>query len=169
MDLKVGVVKGNGQQIDLETGEIGLHSTPTDVGHVLVGSSMKEGMTIETHNNTKGLVRAFDARPASAVDVQHDSRPGEFGNDTWKDGSWAINGNTGVWTQITVDEELGIGYLPVESPTSDYYGGGRPGNNLFGESLVAVDLKTGQRKWHFQLVHHPIWDHDIRRRRSCST
>jgi len=66
-----------------------------------------------------------------------------------------------VWTQITVDEELGLVYLPVESPSSDYYGGKRPGNNLYGESLVAVDLKTGQRKWHFQLVHHPIWDHDI--------
>jgi quinoprotein glucose dehydrogenase len=88
-------------------------------------------------------------------------RPGEFGNDTWLNGSWAVNGNAGVWTQITVDEELGLVYLPVESPSSDYYGGKRPGNNLYGESLVAVDLKTGQRKWHFQLVHHPIWDHDI--------
>ena len=66
-----------------------------------------------------------------------------------------------MWTQITVDEELGLVYLPVESPSSDYYGGKRPGNNLYGESLVCVDLKTGQRKWHFQLVHHPIWDHDI--------
>jgi quinoprotein glucose dehydrogenase len=66
-----------------------------------------------------------------------------------------------VWTQITVDEELGLVYLPVESPTSDYYGGKRPGDNLFGESLVCVDLKTGQRKWHFQFVHHPIWDHDM--------
>jgi quinoprotein glucose dehydrogenase len=66
-----------------------------------------------------------------------------------------------VWTQISVDEQLGLVYLPVESPTSDYYGGHRPGNNLFGESLVCVDLKTGQRKWHFQLVHHPLWDMDI--------
>jgi len=69
--------------------------------------------------------------------------------------------NTGVWTQITVDEEAGLAYLPVESPTSDFYGGHRPGNNLYGESLVAVDLKTGQRKWHFQIVHHPIWDYDL--------
>ena len=87
--------------------------------------------------------------------------PGEFGNDTWENGSWAANGNTGVWTQMTVDEELGLVYLPVESPTSDYYGGHRPGNNLFGESLVCVDLKTGKRKWHFQVVHHPIWDYDL--------
>ena len=66
-----------------------------------------------------------------------------------------------MWTQITVDEQLGLVYLPVESPTGDYYGGHRPGNNLYGESLVCVDLKTGQRKWHFQLVHHPLWDMDI--------
>ena len=66
-----------------------------------------------------------------------------------------------MWTQITVDEELGLVYLPVETPTSDYYGGHRPGNNLFAESLVCVDLKTGQRKWHFQLVHHPLWNYDM--------
>ena len=66
-----------------------------------------------------------------------------------------------MWTQITVDEELGLVYLPVESPSSDYYGGKRPGNNLFGESLVCVDLQTGKRKWHFQFVHHAIWDHDM--------
>jgi quinoprotein glucose dehydrogenase len=72
-----------------------------------------------------------------------------------------VNGNTGVWTQITVDEELGLVYLPVETPTSDFYGGHRPGNNLFAESLVCVDLKTGKRKWHFQMVHHPLWDHDL--------
>ena len=154
---------GNGQQIDLETGEIGLHSTPTVVRDtIIVGSSMKEGMTITTHNNTKGLVRAFDARTGKVQWTFNTiPRPGEVGNDTWLNGSWAVNGNTGVWTQITVDEELGLVYLPVESPSSDYYGGKRPGNNLFGESLVCVDLKTGQRKWHFQLVHHPIWDHDI--------
>src|ERR1044071_5716443 len=163
VDLKVGVVYGDGKQIDLEKGEIGLHSTPTVVKDtIIVGSSMKEGMTIETHNNTKGLVRAFDARTGRLQWTFHTiPRPGEPGNDTWLNGSWAVNGNTGVWTQITVDEELGVVYRPVESPSSDYYGGKRPGNNLYGESLVCVDLKTGQRKWHYQLVHHPIWDHDI--------
>jgi quinoprotein glucose dehydrogenase len=163
VDLKVGVVYGNNHPIDLETGEIGLHSTPTVVNDtIIVGSSMKEGMTITTHNNTKGIVRAFDARTGKLRWTFNTiPRPGEPGNETWLDGSWAVNGNTGVWTQITVDEELGLVYLPVESPSSDYYGGKRPGDNLYGESLVCVDLKTGQRKWHFQLVHHPIWDHDI--------
>ena len=88
-------------------------------------------------------------------------QPGEVGNETWLRDSWAYTGNTGVWAQISVDEELGIAYLPVELPTHDYYGGERPGNTLFGESLVAVDLQTGQRKWHYQLVHHGLWDMDI--------
>ena len=163
VDLKVGVTVGDGKPIDLDAGEIGLHSTPTVVKDVvLVGSAMKEGMTVRTHNNTKGLARAFDARTGRLIWTFNTiPKPGEFGNDTWLENSWATNGNTGVWTQITVDEELGLVYLPVESPTSDYYGGKRPGNNLFGESLVCVDLATGKRKWHFQFVHHPIWDHDM--------
>jgi quinoprotein glucose dehydrogenase len=163
VDLKKGAVVGKGQPIDLETGEIGLHSTPAVVKDVvIVGSSFKEGMTVKTHNNTKGLVRAFDVRSGKVLWTFNTiPRPGELGNDTWENESWAINGNTGVWTQITVDEEAGLVYLPVESPTSDFYGGHRPGNNLFGESLVCVDLKTGQRKWHVQFVHHPVWDHDM--------
>jgi glucose dehydrogenase len=163
VDLKKGAVFGKGQQIEMETGEIGLHSTPTVVKDVvIVGSSFKEGMTVKTHNNTKGLVRAFDVKSGKMLWTFNTiPKPGELGNDTWENESWATNGNTGVWTQITVDEEAGLVYLPVESPTSDFYGGHRPGNNLYGESLVCVDLKTGQRKWHFQIVHHPIWDYDL--------
>jgi glucose dehydrogenase len=163
VDLKVGAVKGKGDAIDLETGEIGVHSTAAVVKDVIiVGSSMREGATVSTHNNTKGLVRAFDARSGKLLwTFQTIPRPGEFGNDTWENESWAMNGNTGVWSQITVDEDLGLVYLPVETPTSDFYGGHRPGNNLFAESLVCVDLRTGQRKWHFQLVHHPVWNYDM--------
>jgi len=162
VDLKTGVVKGTDQQIDLETGEIGIHSTPVVAGNVvLVGSAFREGMTISTHNNSKGSVRAYDVRTGKQLwRFNTIPRPGEFGNETWEENSWSFNGNTGVWTQISVDEELGLAYLPVETPTSDFYGGHRPGNNLFAESLVAVDLKTGQRKWHFQLVHHPVWNFD---------
>ena len=163
VDLKVGAVKGKGEQIDLETGEIGIHATPTVVKDVvIVGSSMREGATVSTHNNTKGLVRAFDVRSGKLLWTFHTiPRPGELGSDTWENESWAVNGNTGVWTQITVDEDLGLVYLPIETPTSDFYGGHRPGNNLFAETLVAVDLKTGQRKWHFQFVHHPLWNFDM--------
>ena len=153
-------MNGANQQIDLETGEIGVHSTPAVAGDVvIVGSAFREGVTVATHNNTKGLVRAFDVRTGKRLwQFNTIPRPGEFGNETWENDSWAINGNVGVWTQISVDEDSGLVYLPVETPTSDFYGGHRPGNNLFAESLVCVDLKTGQRKWHFQFVHHPIWN-----------
>src|SRR6185295_4721963 len=162
VDLKAGMVTGTGQPIDPETGEAGLHSTPAVVKDVvIVGSSFKEGMTIHAHNNTKGLVRAFDVRSGKVLWTFNTiPRPGEFGNDTWLNDSWSVNGNTGVWTQISVDEEAGLAYLPVETPTSDFYGGHRPGDNLFAESIVAVDVKTGARKWHFQMIHHKIWDHD---------
>jgi len=165
VDLKEGVVVGKDKQIDLERGEIGLHSTPTIVNDtVIVGSSMEEGLSFNyrTSLNTKGLVRAFDVRTGKQIwRFNTIPYPGEFGNETWENGSWEWTGNMGVWTQITADPEAGLVYLPVETPTLDEYGGNRPGNNLFAESLVAVDLKTGVRKWHFQLVHHPVWDHDI--------
>jgi len=164
VDLKVGAVFGKEQPIDLVTGEIGVHSTPavTRDGVVMVGSAFLEGGTPKTHNNTKGLVRGFDVRTGRRLWTFNTiPRPGEFGNDTWEKESWAVNGNVGVWNQIAADEELGLAYLPVETPSSDFYGGLRPGNNLFAESLVAIDYKTGARKWHFQLVHHPIWNMDI--------
>jgi quinoprotein glucose dehydrogenase len=163
IDLKEGVVYGSGTQIDLETGEVGIHATPTiarDV--VIVGATFAEGQAVPTHNNSKGLVRAFDVRTGRKLwQFNTIPRPGDFGNDTWLENSWAYNGNVGVWSQITVDEELGLVYLPVETPSSDLYGGHRPGNNLFAESIVCLDLKTGQRKWHFQIVHHPIWNMDM--------
>ena len=137
LDLKVGVVKGVNQQIDLDTGEIGIHSTPAVVGDIIiVGSSFREGATVATHNNTKGLVRAFDVRTGKLLwRFNTIPNPGDFGHETWLNDSWAINGNVGVWTQISVDEQLGLVYLPVETPSSDHYGGHRPGDNLFAESL----------------------------------
>ena len=151
------------QQFDLTTGPVGLHATPTVAGNIaLVGAAFETGANPRSRSNIKGAVRAFDVRTGKRLwAFKTIPEPGEFGSETWEDDSWAYTGNTGVWAQISVDEELGIAYLPVEMPTHDYYGGARPGNGLFGESLVAVDLKTGQRKWHFQLVHHGIWDMDI--------
>jgi glucose dehydrogenase len=164
VDLKEAAVFGNRQPIDPVRGEIGVHSTPavTKSGVVLIGSSFREGGTPKTHNNTKGIVQAFEVRTGKRLwNFNTIPRPGEFGNDTWLNDSWAINGNVGVWNQISVDEDLGLAYLPVETPTSDFYGGHRPGNNLFADSIVAVDLKTGQRKWHYQLVHHSLWNFDV--------
>jgi quinoprotein glucose dehydrogenase len=163
VDLKLGLITGTGKQIDLETGDAGLHSTALVVKDiVVVGISMSEGHTPRTHDNTKGEVRGFDVRTGRLLWTFHTvPHPGEFGNDTWENGSWATNGNTGVWTQMSADPQLGLVYLPVEDPTSDYYGGHRPGNNLFGDSLVCLDVKTGKRKWHYQVVHHPIWNYDL--------
>ncbi|HUI55225.1 MAG TPA: pyrroloquinoline quinone-dependent dehydrogenase [Bryobacteraceae bacterium] len=148
---------------DLITGEIGIQSAPVvakDV--VIVGAAFREGMTPKSMRNNKGYVRGFDVRTGKRLWIFHTiPMKNELGYDTWENGSAEYTGNTGVWTQISVDEQLGLVYLPVESPTGDYYGGHRPGADLFGESLVCVDLKTGQRKWHFQLVHHPLWDMDI--------
>ena len=110
----------------------------------------------------KGFIRGYDVKTGKRLWIFHTiPQPGEFGNDSWEQRLVRYTGNTGVWAQMSADEELGLAYLPVESPTGDYFGGNRPGNNLFGESLVAVDLKTGKRKWHYQFVHHPIWDMDL--------
>ncbi len=162
LDLKVGIMI-NGKQADLTKSEIGLHSTPTVVGDtVIVGSSMFEGLGYEYATNVQGQARAFDVRTGKLLwAFKGIPGRGEFGHETWENESAGYTGNNGVWTQITVDPEAGIVYLPVETPTIDEYGGNRPGDNLFAESLVAVDLKTGVRKWHFQFVHHPLWDHDM--------
>jgi quinoprotein glucose dehydrogenase len=151
------------QPIDPITGEMGLHATPIIAKDVIVvGAAHLPGGTPKSKTHEKGFVRGYDARTGKRLWIFHTiPTPGEFGNDTWERDSWSYTGNAGVWAQMTVDEELGMIYLPVELPTGDYYGGNRPGSGLFGESLVALDLKTGQRKWHSQLVHHGIWDMDI--------
>src|SRR5438034_5673594 len=159
VDLK----KDDDQDIDLVTGEVGLHSTPAVAGNVvIVGAAHRSGGVPRSRMNVKGYVRGFDVRTGKRLWIFHTiPSPGEFGNDSWEKDSWTYTGNAGVWAQISVDEDLGMAYLPVELPTGDYYGGHRPGNGLFGESIVAVDLQTGKRRWHFQLVHHGIWDMDI--------
>jgi quinoprotein glucose dehydrogenase len=148
---------------DLTTGEIGLQSAPIVANNtIIIGAAFREGMTPKSIRNNKGYVRGFDVRTGKRMWIFHTiPLKNEPGYDTWLNGSAEYTGNTGLWTQVTADEQLGLAYLPVESPTGDYYGGHRPGNNLYGESLVCVDLKTGQKKWHFQLVHHPLWDMDI--------
>jgi quinoprotein glucose dehydrogenase len=151
------------QDIDLVTAPVGLHSTPLVAGDVvIVGAAFETGANPRSKQNVKGNIRGFDVRTGKRLWIFHTiPRPGEFGNDTWLEDSWSYTGNTGVWAQMSADLDLGLAYLPVEMPTHDYYGGLRPGNNLFSESIVAVELRTGKRKWHYQLVHHGIWDMDI--------
>jgi quinoprotein glucose dehydrogenase len=151
------------QQMDLVKGEVGLHSAPVIAKDVIIiGAAHLPGTAPRSKSNEKGYVRGYDVRTGKRLWIFHTiPRPGEFGNDTWLNDSWSYTGNAGVWAQMSVDEELETVFLPVELPTGDYYGGHHHGNNLFSESLVAVDLKTGRRKWHYQLVHHGLWDHDI--------
>ena len=145
----------------LEDGQIGLNSPAIVVGDVIVvGAALLA--TAPTREFPAGFVRGFDARSGAQLWTFHTiPQPGEFGNDTWENGSWRYSGNTGVWAPMSADEELGYVYLPVETPTNDLYGGHRPGDNLFAESLVCLDAKTGERIWHFQFIHHGIWDYDI--------
>src|SRR5256885_160999 len=159
VDLKLD----DDQEIDLVTGEVGLHATPVVAGDtVIVGAAHRPGGVPKVMKNVHGYVRGFDVRTGKRLWIFHTiPLSNEYGYETWENKSAENTGNAGVWGQISVDEELGMVYIPVELPTGDYYGGHRPGNGLVGESVVALDLKTGQRKWHFQLVHHGIWDNDI--------
>jgi quinoprotein glucose dehydrogenase len=163
---KAGVVdlkEDDDQFIDPLNPEIGLHAAPVvakDV--VIVGAAHKSGGVPTSRTNVKGYVRAFDVRTGKRLWIFHTIPvAGEFGYDTWEKESAVYTGNGGVWAQISVDPDLETVYLPVELPTGDYFGANRPGAGLFGESLVAVDLHTGKRKWHYQLVHHGLWDNDI--------
>jgi quinoprotein glucose dehydrogenase len=159
VDLKLD----DDQEMDLIGGEVGLLAAPV-IGKdtIIIGAAHLSGTAPKSRRNEKGYVRGFDVRTGKRMWIFHTiPQDGEYGTDSWEGDARNYTGNAGVWSQMSIDEELGLVYLPVELPTGDYYGGHRPGNTLFGESLVAVDLKTGKRKWHFQFVHHGIWDMDI--------
>ena len=159
VDLKLNM----DQDIDLVTGEVGLHAAPLVVGDtILIGAAHLPGSAPESMENVKGHVRGFDAATGERKWIFHTIPGGdEFGNDTWLNGSWRYTGNAGVWGQMTVDAELGIAYFATEMPTNDYYGGHRHGDNLFSDSLVAVDIETGERLWYYQFIHHDVWDWDL--------
>ena len=159
VDLK----RGMDQEIDPLTGDVGLTAAPIVVGDVIViGAMHAPGAAPRSRTNVKGHVRGYDVRTGERLWIFHTiPLAGEFGNETWLDDSWTYTGHTGVWAQMSADPELGLVYLPVELPTGDYYGGHRPGDNLFSESIVAVDARSGERRWHYQLVHHGLWDFDI--------
>jgi quinoprotein glucose dehydrogenase len=123
---------------------------------ILLGSS-----TGEAYLSAPGDIRAYDVRTGKLVWTFHTiPHPGEEGYDTWPKDAWKYAGGTNTWGEITVDEKRGIAYFPTGSPTYDYYGADRIGSNLFGNSLLALDARTGKRLWHFQMVHHDLWDYD---------
>ena len=136
---------------------------PLVVGNVVVvtGNTGGAGDGGNTKEAAPEDVRGFDAESGRLLWTFHVvPQPGEFGNETWGNGSWKIAGDLGAWNPMTADEELGYVYVPLTSPTAAWYGGWRPGNNLFANSIVALDVKTGKRVWHFQTVHHDLWDWD---------
>lgn len=156
------------QTIDPIAADIGLHTAPIIARDVIVigsahaGNDPGSGLVPKSRSNVKGMVRGYDVRTGKRLWLFRTiPRPGEFGNDTWLNDSWSYTGNTGAWAQMSADEQLGLVYVPTESATNDFYGGHRPGSNLFANSIVALDLKTGARRWHFQTTHHELWDWDL--------
>ncbi|MGQ9425575.1 outer membrane protein assembly factor BamB family protein [Gilvimarinus sp. F26214L] len=141
-----------------------------DVGSTAPGIVVGDVIVVQVIGNdtpkntvgTPGYIRGFDVRTGELLWTFHTiPRPGEFGHETWEDGSWSYTGAASVWTMMSADPELGYVYLPVESPTNNFWGGQRPGDGLFGESIVCLDAKTGERVWHFQILHHGVWDYDL--------
>jgi len=160
VDLKLNM----DQVIDPLGGEIGLHATPTVAKNVvIVGAAHASGSVPGNKPRTKGYVRGFDVKTGKRLWIFHTiPLKGEFGYDTWlRAGEAEKATNTGCWAQISADEELGLAYLGIEIPSADESGVRRQGPSLFSCSLVAVDIETGKRKWHYQMIHHDIWDRDV--------
>jgi quinoprotein glucose dehydrogenase len=150
------------QTVDPVTGDVGLNATPCVAKDtIIVGAAHTAGNAPKTRDNVRGYARGFDVRTGKRKWIFHTiPRKGEVGYDSWIDGTDHI-GNAGMWCQISFDAELNLAYLGIELPTGDVGGQYRRGNGLFGESIVAVDIDTGVRKWHYQLVHHGLWDYDV--------
>ena len=127
---------------------------------VILGNGV--GDRLSYRGDPPGDVRAFDARTGKQVwRFNTVPAPGEPGHETWREGSWKDAGHTNVWAPMSLDDARGLLYLPVSTPSNDFYGAGRPGANVYGESLVCLDAATGRRRWHFQVVHHGLWDYDL--------
>lgn len=156
---KIDLAQGLGREINRQA--YTMMSAPLIFEHLaVVGSSIHDGPQFQ--EAPPGHVRAFDVRTGEMAWIFHTiPQPGEFGNETWENDSWQTVGNTNVWTQMSADPELGLVYLPTGTPTNDWYGGHRLGDNLFAETLIAVNGLTGERVWHFQAVKHGLWDYDL--------
>lgn len=159
VDLK----QDDDQELDLVRASIGLNATPLIAGDVVVVGAAHAAMGNPSGAPSAiGYIRGFDVRTGKRLWIFHTiPRKGEFGYDSWPSGTAERAGNLGAWSQLSADLELGLVYVPLEMPANDYYGVNRPGDNLFGDSLLALDLKTGKRKWHYQTIHHDLWDWDL--------
>ncbi|HXS79886.1 MAG TPA: pyrroloquinoline quinone-dependent dehydrogenase [Gammaproteobacteria bacterium] len=160
VDLKASLDQGQ----DWDRKQIGTNSPPTIAGNVIMVPAAHTPLAPPNQaKNVVGYIRGFDVVTGKLLWTFHTvPRKGEPGYETWLNGSAETGGgNAGVWATISADEELGLAYLPVESPYGDMYGGLRRGANLYGESIVAVEIRSGKYRWHYQTSHHPLWDYDI--------
>ena len=149
--------------IPKEIGYITTSSPPIAVNDVIVvGNSAEQGYNQSRIENVPGDILAYDAKTGEFLwKFNVIPQPGEFGHETWENDAWQYTGDVSSWAPMSADPELGLVYIPTNGATVDFYGGFRPGDNLFGTSLIALDVKTGERKWHFQIVHHDIWNYDL--------
>ena len=148
--------------IPLERGYITSSSPPIVVNDVvIVGNSAEQGYNQSRIENVPGDILGYDARTGDFLwKFNVIPQPGEYGHETWENDAWEYTGDISSWAPISADQELGLVYIPTNGVTIDYYGGHHPGDNLYGTSLISLDAKTGERAWHFQMVHHDIWNFD---------
>ena len=148
--------------IPLERGYITSSSPPIVVNDVVVvGNSAEQGYNQSRIENVPGDILGYDARTGDFLwKFNVIPQPGEYGHETWENDAWEYTGDISSWAPISADQELGLVYIPTNGVTIDYYGGHHPGDNLYGTSLISLDAKTGERAWHFQIVHHDIWNFD---------
>jgi quinoprotein glucose dehydrogenase len=157
VDLKRGL------GIDPINSTIGSTSPPIIVNDVIViGSSFPVGLAPVSKTQVRGDILGYDVRTGKRLWIFHTiPQKDEEGSETWENESWKYTGNVAAWAPLSADANLGYVYLPLEAPTGDFYGGHRPGNNLFSQSLVCLDARTGKKVWHYQTIHHDIWDYDL--------
>jgi quinoprotein glucose dehydrogenase len=159
----VNLKKGLGVSADPLTSTIGSTSPPIIVNDVIiVGASFPVGLAPVSKKQVPGNIMGYDVKTGKQLWIFNTiPQKGEEGNETWEQDSWKYTGNAGAWAPLTADPKLGYVYLPLEAATGDFYGGHRPGNNLFSQSLVCLNARTGKKVWHYQLIHHDIWDYDL--------
>ncbi len=161
VDLTLGLGRAINRSMIAHSAAVPIVGDTVVLGSVVYDQPMFDDVPAKLTDLPPGHVRGFDLNTGEQKWIFHTiPQEGEFGNDTWEDDSWKVTGATNIWTMLSVDPELGYVYLPIGNPGNDWYGGQRLGDNLFGTSIVALDVENGERVWHYQIVHHELWDYD---------
>ena len=161
VDLTVGLGRPVDRSMIAHSAAVPIVGDTVILGSVVYDQPMFDDVPAKLTDLPPGHVRGYDLNTGEQKWIFHTiPQEGEFGTDTWEDDSWKVTGATNIWTMLSADPELGYVYLPIGNPGNDWYGGQRLGDNLFGTSIVALDVETGERIWHYQIVHHELWDYD---------